>query len=372
MRDSADWLIRLGHVAGARFSWHRRQLEFCVPSGTSRGVLHDKPTWFVLVHGADGRLNGVGECSPIPGLSVEPLDAIESMLNRICSDPEMLRAEARGDSDELAPFPCVEFGLETAVLDAGNPGSAGVLFDNAFSRGEAGITINGLVWMGAPDYMQQQIDAKLEDGFGCIKLKIGALDFAAELELLRQLRARYAETDLEIRVDANGAFPVGEAMSRLEALSAFALHSIEQPIAPGQVADMAELCRRSPIPVALDEELIGVVHPADRERLLEAIRPQYLVLKPSLLGGIDSSLDWLRLGERVGARGWFTSALESNVGLNAIAQLVSELDTVMPQGLGTGRIYRNNIPSPLVLASDTLFYRPCRGWDYEGLYGESI
>jgi o-succinylbenzoate synthase len=369
MRNSAEWLARLDDITGARWSWHRHQLEFCVPSGTSRGVLHEKPAWFVFIHDANGGLRGVGECSPIPGLSVDPVDNIASMLDRVCANPEMLRFEARGETDELAAYPCVEFGLETAVLDAGNARSAGILFDNAFSRGESGIRINGLVWMGSPDYMQQQIDAKLDDGFTCIKLKIGALDFDAELDLLKRLRARYDQRDLEIRVDANGAFPTSEAMSRLNALSAFALHSIEQPIAPGQISDMREICRRSPIPVALDEELIGVVGPEERERLLEEIRPQYLILKPSLLGGIDSSVHWLRLADQFGIHWWFTSALESNVGLNAIAQLVSETKAATPQGLGTGKIYRNNVPSPLVLASDKLFYRPESAWDYQGLYG---
>ncbi len=369
MRSSAAWLARLDHIAGARLSWQKRQLEFCVPSGTSRGMLHDKPAWFVFVHDAQGRLKGVGECSPIPGLSVDPIDTIEPMLERICANPDLLRSEALGDTAELATYPCVEFGLETAVLDVTNTSSAGVLFDNAFSRGEAGITINGLVWMGSLDHMQQQIDAKLDDGFRCIKIKIGALDFAAELDLLKHLRARYGEADLEIRVDANGAFPAREAMSRLNALSAFALHSIEQPIAPGQISDMAKLCRRSPIPVALDEELIGVAEPAERERLLGEIRPQYVILKPSLLGGIDSSLNWLGLAGQLGIGWWFTSALESNVGLNAIAQLACELKTAIPQGLGTGKIYRNNVSSPLVLASDKLFYRPQLAWQYEGLYG---
>lgn len=369
MRNSADWVARLDNITGARLSWLKHRLEFCVPSGTSRGVLREKPTWFVFVHDANGKLKGVGECSPIPGLSIDPIDAIAPMLNRVCANPDLLRFEARGETDELAAFPCVEFGLETALLDIGNSRSTGVLFDNAFSRGETGITINGLVWMGLPGYMQQQIDARLDDGFTCIKLKIGALDFATELDLLKKLRARYGETDLEIRVDANGAFPASAAMSRLNALSAFALHSIEQPIAPGQISEMGDLCRRSPIPIALDEELIGVVEPGERKRLLEAIRPQYLVLKPSLLGGIDASLHWLRLAEQLGIRWWFTSALESNVGLNAIAQLVSETQAAAAQGLGTGKIYRNNVPSPLALASGTLFYRPQAAWDYEGLHG---
>ncbi len=366
MRNSPEWLARLGQFTDKRLSWTKRNLEFLVPSGTSRGVLHSKPTWFLLVHDANEEFEGVGECSPIPGLSADPIDSIETMLDRICANPGLLHSEARGETDELAGYPCIEFGIETAVLDVGNAGVPGVLFDNAFSRGEAGITINGLVWMGSLDAMQRQIDAKLDDGFTCIKIKIGALDFAAELELLKGLRSRYAETDLEIRVDANGAFPAREAMTRLAALSAFSLHSIEQPIAPGQVSDMADLCRRSPIPVALDEELIGVVKPGDRERLVEEIRPQYLILKPSLLGGIESSLDWVSRADGVGAGWWFTSALESNVGLNAIAQLVSEVGTDLPQGLGTGKIYRNNLASPLELVYDELFYRPEQSWGYEG------
>jgi o-succinylbenzoate synthase len=347
-----------------KIEWVKHTLTFKQPSGTSRGVLYDKPTWYLVIRErTDASTVAVGECSPIPGLSVDDISAIEPMLSDVC---ETLNTGATITLNQLADFPCICFGLETAFADL-SYSQPGVLYDTAFTRGEQGIVINGLIWMGDIDFMRRQIQAKLEEKCTCIKIKIGAVNFENELALLKELRRDFNADTLEIRVDANGAFEPKDALAKLGKLSELQLHSIEQPIAQGQWLAMAQLCRNTPLPIALDEELISIHDDALANTLLSEISPQYIIIKPSLLGGILMSEKWIKRAERFGIKWWITSALESNVGLNAIAQWTSTLNVTMPQGLGTGKIYTNNITSPLAMAGDKLFYRSDTPWEYPAM-----
>ena len=333
-----------------RYRIEERTLHFKQPAGTSRGVYTTRKIW--LIHLSDGQHEGVGECAPLPDLSCDARPDYEDILNKVCAD-FCQRGEI--DNETMRPYPSMLFGLETALLNLRN---RELLFDTAFSRGEVGIPINGLVWMGTFEEMRQRIEAKLSQGFRCVKLKIGAIDFDAELELIKQIRSRFSHHDVELRVDANGAFSFDEALYKLELLSQYALHSIEQPIKAGQWSYMSELCRESPLPIALDEELIGINAPEQKRQMLNIIRPRYIILKPSLHGGIQGCREWLDIARDMRIGSWITSALESNVGLNAIAQFCSEVygDSIsMPQGLGTGLLFTDNIPMPLEIKGDRLW-----------------
>ena len=333
-----------------RYRIEERTLHFKQPAGTSRGVYTTRKIW--LIHLSDGQHEGVGECAPLPDLSCDARPDYEDILNKVCAD-FCQRGEI--DNEAMRPYPSMLFGLETALLNLRN---RELLFDTAFSRGEVGIPINGLVWMGTFEEMRQRIEAKLSQGFHCVKLKIGAIDFDAELELIKQIRSRFSHHDVELRVDANGAFSFDEALYKLELLSQYALHSIEQPIKAGQWSYMSELCRESPLPIALDEELIGINAPEQKRQMLNIIRPRYIILKPSLHGGIQGCREWLDIARDMRIGSWITSALESNVGLNAIAQFCSEVygDSIsMPQGLGTGLLFTDNIPMPLEIKGDRLW-----------------
>lgn len=299
---------------------------------------------------------GIGECAPLPRLSCDDLPDYEERLLQICRDYE---ATGRIDAEALRPYPSMLFGLETAErhLEAGG----WALWDTPFARGEQGITINGLIWMGSFEEMFQRIEEKMREGFHCIKLKIGAIDFGQELALLRHIRQRFTPEEVELRVDANGAFAPEEALTKLGQLHECHLHSIEQPIRAGQWEEMARLCARSPFPIALDEELIGVNQPDEKRRLLDTIRPQYIILKPSLHGGWQGSQEWIDLATERGIGWWATSALESNIGLNAIAQWCARLQPVVPQGLGTGQLFTDNVDSPLYLQGDCLRFDAGKG-----------
>ena len=329
-----------------------RLLHFKQPAGTSRGVYTTRKIW--LIHLSDGQRTGVGECAPLPDLSCDALPDQEyiSILNKVCKD----FCQSSGiDYDSLRDYPSMLFGLETALLNLQNGDR---LFDTAFSRGETGIPINGLVWMGNHDEMLQRLEEKLEKGFRCIKLKIGAIDFDQELDLIRRIRDRFSFHEVELRVDANGAFPYDEALYKLELLSQYNIHSIEQPIKAGQWAFMADLCRESPLPIALDEELIGVNDPAMKRHMLNIIKPRYIILKPSLHGGMAGCREWIETARDLGIGSWITSALESNIGLNAIAQFAASIygdHITLPQGLGTGQLFTDNIPMPLEIRNDQLW-----------------
>jgi len=337
------------------------KLKFKKPSGTSRGILYNKPTWYIIIWAENNRdVYGLGECSPIPGLSLDNTDQIHSILKEICDNINNL------ELIDLSLFPCIQFGLEMALLDLQNNGKR-ILFNNDFSNGLSSIKINGLIWMSDKNNMLRQIESKINDGFTCLKLKIGAIDFNDELFLLKTIRSQFPLNKLEIRLDANGAFSVEEALKKLENLSIYDIHSIEQPIKQGQIEQMKYLCEFSPIDIALDEELISVIDIIERKRLLENINPRYIILKPSLLGGFAQSESWINIAEQLNIKWWVTSALESNIGLNAIAQFAAKFSNELPSGLGTGNIYLNNIPSFLELKGDKICISRELKWDYSNL-----
>ncbi len=339
-------------------SYISHPLTFVRPAGTSRGVLREKPCWYIRLTGEDG-VSGIGEVSLIPGLSPEDPGDCEIRIDHLC------KLIGLGEMDPLQALPNspgIQFALETAMLDRKNGGNR-ILFPTEFTRGEAGIPTNGLIWMGSRDFMISQIREKILLGFRVLKLKVGALDLQVELDLLRWIRAEFAGADLEIRLDANGAWDRAEAEKNLQKLARYDIHSIEQPIAAGQTADMAELCRDPLIPVALDEELIGISGSEARRTLLQEIRPSYLILKPGLLGGFSETAEWIRLADQFHAGWWVTSALESSIGLNAIAQWCWKTGVDRHQGLGTGALYTNNIPSPLQMSGELLWHRPAVEWD---------
>ena len=338
-----------------------RVLHFKQPAGTSRGVYTTRRSWFVTATVPDGSPSGpavgIGECAPLPDLSCDARPDYGEVLRSFCDEVERT---GQIDYEAMRDYPSMLFGLETALLDVRCQKEAGrsMLFDTAFSRGEVGIPINGLVWMGNYDEMLQRLEQKLEQGFRCVKLKIGAIDFEQELELVRRIRQRFSFHEVELRLDANGAFPYEEALYKLELLSQYAVHSIEQPIRKGQWAYMAELCRESPLPIALDEELIGVNDREMKSHMLNVIKPAYIVLKPSLHGGMTGCREWIEAAKDHEVGSWITSALESNIGLNAIAQFCSAVygDSItMPQGLGTGQLFTDNIPMPLEIRGDHLW-----------------
>jgi o-succinylbenzoate synthase len=336
----------------AHFKKHT--LIFKNPSGTSRGVLLKKDSWFLIL--SKDRKSGIGECSILKGLSYDDHPDFEKTLAMLCN--QITRGETLLD---LTSWPAIKMGYEMALLSLKGIHSY-ELFPSFFTKGSKSIPINGLVWMGSYNFMKQQIDALLSKGFNCIKIKIGALDFDEELRLIAQLRKRYDAKTISIRVDANGAFLFSEALSKLQKLSAFRLHSIEQPIATKQWENMAFLCKKTPIPIALDEELIGVFSKALQIQMLDQICPQYLVFKPTLLGGFSSTLQWLSLAKEKGIDWWITSALESNIGLNAIAQFTFLKNISLPQGLGTGSLFTNNIESPLVIKKGCLWTDNSISW----------
>ena len=330
-------------------------LNFKRPSGTSRGILNSKESWFLILE--EKGIYGIGECSILSGLSHDDRPDYEQQLQLFCE-----AVNKQLPLPNLLEWPSIRMGYEMALrsLKAKDPY---VLFPSDFTSGQAKIPINGLVWMGKADFMEEQIETLLSKGFNCIKMKIGAIDFKQELALIASIRNRFDAATISIRVDANGAFAPDEALSKLEALSHYDLHSIEQPIASGQWETMAALCRQTPIPIALDEELIGIHKKEEQAQMLSQIVPQYIILKPSLLGGFAASDQWIELAEEHGIGWWATSALESNVGLNAIAQWTFTKNSPMPQGLGTGSLYTNNIECPLIIKNGYLSNNIKKNWN---------
>ncbi len=331
--------------------YNKITLIFKRPGGTSRGVLKTKDSWILKVWDEQNpRCAGMGECSIIYGLSPDPVDGYEDKLNELTANIQ------HSSNVDLTDYPSIRFGLETALLDL-QTGGKKLLFPSSFTEGKRGIPINGLVWMGDFEFMREQIIEKLETGYNCIKLKIGAIDFDKELELLKLLRKDFGKTDLEIRVDANGAFSPANALEKLKRLSEYHIHSIEQPVKQNQWEEMAMLCDKSPIDIALDEELIGL-NDKKISLMLKTINPQYIILKPSLLGGLTRSEKVIEMAKHYQTGWWITSALESNIGLNAFAQWTATLNNPMPQGLGTGMLYTNNFPSPLYIEKAHLYFNP--------------
>lgn len=331
-------------------------LNFKQASGTSRGILHTKETYFLILNNK-GKI-GYGECGVFKDLSADDRPDYEEKLQWLC---ENIHLEADYLLNELTEFPSIQFGLEQALLSF-NSKNPFVLFPSKFTNSEDAININGLVWMGDEAFMKKQIINKLKEGFSTIKMKIGAIDFETELSLLKSIRNDFSSEEIELRVDANGAFKPSETLEKLNRLSEFDIHSIEQPIKQGQINEMAELCLKTPLPIALDEELIGVFDVTKKKELLQTINPQYIILKPSLVGGIKGSNEWIKLAEEQQTGWWITSALESNIGLNAIAQWTYSLNTKMPQGLGTGSLFTNNVESPLEVKNGHLHYNNLKNW----------
>jgi o-succinylbenzoate synthase len=344
-------------------------LQFKLPATTSRGTLTQRHTYYILVQALHQPLvYGIGEASPLAGLSIDDRPDLEEKIAQLCH--QITGIEIGETQNELLDFaeefvpddmPSLRFALETALLDLTNGGSR-IIFQNDFSAGVKQLIINGLIWMDDIEKMQEQIEEKIKLGFRCIKMKIGALDFDNEIQCIKKIRQHYTTEQITIRVDANGAFSPSEALDKLKLLADLGVHSIEQPIRAGQEELMAKLCKYSPLPIALDEELISKSSEQQRLDLLEIIHPAYIILKPTLLGGFRNSAKWIELAESLQIGWWFTSALESNIGLNAISQFTAEYNNSLPQGLGTGALYHNNIPSPLRLEGDLLSYNPQRSW----------
>jgi len=346
---------RLPERLSASFEAH--SLYFKKPGGTSRGVLTEKKLWLLKVWSDDASITGTGECSIIPGLSPDYTDdeSYENELREIAGNP----LHYLNDLSLLAGKPSLLFGLETAFLDW-QTGGRQLLFDNSFTRGERPIPVNGLIWMGTEASMQEQIDSKLAEGYSCIKMKVGAIDFATEVKLLEGIRKNHPEEQMMLRVDANGAFTAEDAPEKLEVLADLGIHSIEQPVAAGQLSLMKALCLQTPLPIALDEELIPVTTFEEREKLLDFVKPQYIILKPSLHGGLSGCLEWIAIARKLSIPWWITSALESNIGLNAIAQFTGNYEPEIPQGLGTGGLYTSNFESKLFIENGQLKFDASR------------
>jgi len=345
-------------------------LQFKFNARTSRGAMQQHQVYYLLVSDTDNaRKVGVGECAPLPGLSMDyspdfyiRLQKEVQSLNDKLESNDLNFLESGIYEDKSKQLPSLKFALETAILDW-EQGGVKCIFSNSFSAGQTSIPINGLVWMGDKSFMQEQIRKKLQEGYTCLKLKIGGLDFATELDILKSIRQVAAASDLTIRLDANGAFAAEEALVKLNKLAAFQIHSIEQPIRQGQWSAMQQICQDSPLPIALDEELIGVIEKDNQEELLSYIKPHFIILKPTLLGGFKACSEWIAKAENNNIGWWVTSALESNIGLNAISQFTAEYPVKMEQGLGTGQLYHNNIPAPLTIEKGNLFYNKNQSWD---------
>ena len=340
-------------------TYHKYILNFKRPSGTSRGVMTEKETWFIVLE-QDGK-KGIGECGILRGLSIDDRLDYEEKLQWTCDNIQLEKDQLW---EALLEFPSIQFGVEMAFQSLVSE-SPFLLFPSDFTNGAKSILINGLVWMGEEPFMKQQIEEKLAQGFTCIKLKIGAIDFDKELQLLRFIREHFTPEQVEIRVDANGAFNEISALDKLTQLSEFKLHSIEQPIQKNNTDSMAELCKITPFPIALDEELIGVFSLAEKEQLLLKIKPQYIILKPSFIGGFRGTQEWISLAKKHKIGWWVTSALESNIGLNAIAQWTFLQHNLMPQGLGTGALFTNNFDCPLQVLQGQLWYKKELDWAFD-------
>jgi O-succinylbenzoate synthase len=339
-------------------TYHKYSLQFKLPSGTSRGVMTEKETWFLVLE-KDGK-KGIGECGILRGLSVDDRPDYEEKLQWTCANIDLGKDQLW---EALIEFPSIQFGVEMAFqsLQSETPF---LLFPSEFTEGAKSILINGLVWMGEAAFMKQQIEEKLAQGFACVKLKIGAIDFDKELGLLRYIRQHFTPEQVEIRVDANGAFGLDTALDKIVQLSEFKIHSIEQPIQKNNTDRMSDLCKTTPLPIALDEELIGVFTIQEKELLLQKIRPQYIILKPSFIGGFRGTQEWILLAKKHQIGWWITSALESNIGLNAIAQWTFLQHNLMPQGLGTGALYTNNFDCPLDVSQGQLWYKKANEWQF--------
>jgi len=350
-------------MLSARYFPYRFNFNFS--AGTSRGILKNKDSWFIEIWDQDApEVIGTGECSLIDGLSPDKSVAIKAMLEEVYHNINNIDDKLKR---KLIEFPAIRFGLETALRDL-DTGGKKILYDSPFTKGVASIPINGLIWMGKYLEMLDRIHQKTEEGFVCLKMKVGAISFEEELKLLQLIRQEFSRESLELRLDANGAFSASDALTKLEKLAVFQIHSIEQPVRPRQWELMTNLCQKSPVPIALDEELIGISSSSELSRMLDIIRPKYIILKPSLVGGISVANSFIQAAENSRIGWWVTSALESTIGLNAIAQWTYTLNSPLPQGLGTGQLFANNIESPLTIEQGRLHYRPTTSWNMDILH----
>jgi o-succinylbenzoate synthase len=355
---------------GLKVKMYKHTLKFKFEAGTSRGVYTEKDTFFLKIFDSENpAIFGLGEAAPLHGLSIDDFPNYQDIIQGACDTFNGLDLEvfewniniilAQLIDDRL---PSIKFGFETALLDYMNGGKR-VIFDNNFVKGEKAININGLVWMGSKAFMVEQVEEKISAGFDTIKMKIGAINFDEELSILKHIRESFPSEIIQLRVDANGAFSTEEVNKKLSQLSDYQIHSIEQPIKQKQADAMMNLCENSPIPIALDEELIGITDYVQKMQLLKKIKPQFIILKPTLLGGLQHCREWIEIASRLHIGWWLTSALESNIGLNAIAQFTAEYKNTLPQGLGTGALYHNNIESPLIVEEGKLHYDLQKSWD---------
>ncbi len=345
-------------------AWCKHTLNFKFEAGTSRGVLHAKDSYYLKISDNNG-IYGIGEAGPLMGLSVDfgetatqAMTEIVAWLNNNLINETTIKSKV---NETAINSPSVAFALETAYLDFKNGGNK-KLFTSTFTENEDGILINGLIWMGNKNFMEEQIEEKLKAGYSTLKMKIGAINIEDELSLLQNIRKRFGVEKLCIRVDANGAFDFEQAQKNLDKLSKMDIHSIEQPIKSGQWSQMKALCKNTPVPIALDEELIGLKID-EKAVILKEIQPQYIILKPTLLGGLAQCDFWIKNAEENQVAWWITSALESNIGLNAICQYTYTQNVRLPQGLGTGQLYHNNIPSPLTIKNGKIYYLNSSQWD---------
>lgn len=352
--------------------FEKRTFHFGFDARTSRGQMRDRHCWFLTVFDEEKKIKGVGEAAPLPGLSQETPEQVEQELQTIVDKINMgfLSGKSFETLDKIAVLfanslcSSVRAALEMALLDL-NAGGKKIYFDNAFARRESGIPTNGLIWIGGLDSMLQQVSIKIEEGYRTLKIKIGSLDFDKELDILQYIKRKYFRENITIRLDANGAFKPSEAIYKLNALARWGVHSVEQPIMPNQHEAMAELCRQTSVPIALDEDVLGVLSRDEKQKLIERIKPQYVILKPSLTGGFNHTKEWIEIVESQQVGWWITSALESSIGLNAVAQFTAQFPINIPQGLGTGKIYSDNILSPLEIKMGELYLNPKAKWDDE-------
>ena len=337
-------------------SYCRYILRFINPATTSRNTMLEKETYFLKIWDNNPDIFGIGECAIFRGLSADDVPDYENKIIELCQNIN------NGVNTDINNFSSIKFGLETAINDLNNGGNR-IIYDNNWHKGLSEIPINGLIWMGNKEEMSFRIKEKLSSGFRCLKLKIGGIDFDSEIELIKYIRTKFPVEKLELRLDANGAFTEADAEYKLKTLSLFDIHSIEQPVKPRNWNFLSYLCNVSPIDIALDEELIGINNSDEKQLMLKTTMPKYIILKPSLCGGFTGANEWINIAENLGIKWWATSALESNIGLNAIAQWISSYDNIMPQGLGTGALYHNNIPSPIIQERDILRYTNNGNWD---------
>lgn len=343
-----------------RAIWKEHSLTPRFPLGTSKGTIEARTVWYLIAWNHDRpNVRGIGEAALFPGHSKEFPADVRTKLLELCADTSNWEQRLNGD---LVDVPSVRFALEQCMKDLSVSGTK-ELFPSTFTLGQHGIPINGLVWMGDKATMHERIRQQIDAGFSTIKMKIGAIGIEDELALLKSVRDEFGAKEITLRVDANGAFNNRNAMDVLQRLADLQVHSIEQPVPAGLYEVMAELCERSPVPIALDEDLIGLNTRDAKEDLLNHVKPKYIVIKPSLVGGWAAATEWIFLAKARNIGWWITSALESSIGLNAIAQWTATLGVTLPQGLGTGTVYANNITSPLHVEDGMLRYRPEEEWD---------